>query len=99
MAVRVGARETFGRSGRLDEEGGLQSRQELLGRGAQRVAKLDEPIEAGNDPPLWAERDRGLGLAELQNAQRINKKGGPPAALVAQQRKTPPRRVGPLHHA
>src|SRR5262245_1284709 len=98
MAVRVDARETFGRSGRLDEEGGLQSRQELLGRGAQRVAKLDEPIEAGNDPILWAKGDRGLGLAELQVAQRINKEGGPPADLVAQQRNACSRVVERLHH-
>src|SRR5262249_57674178 len=94
----VGAGRGCARGAGREGEGGLKRRRKLLGRGPRGVAKLDEPIEAGNDPILWAKGDRGLGLGEFQVAQRINKEGGPPADLVAQQRNACSRVVERLHH-
>src|SRR5216684_7890915 len=58
--LRIVPRHLFRRGGAVRQIRGAQPRQELLGRGAQRIAEFHELIEARDDAVFRAEIDDGL---------------------------------------
>ncbi len=91
------ARQAFRDFGLLHQERRLQPRQKLLGGGPQRIAKLDQAVQARNGFLFDFKRRDRLVRLQIQLPKRIHEERGAPADLLAQQRDSGARNVERFH--
>ena len=85
ITVRIFVGHLLGDRGRFDDVGGAQLGKEVLGGGTQRIAEIDQAIQAAQHSGGDGKGTLGFRRREIQLVQRIDKESSAAAHIVAQQ--------------